>query len=445
MPTYAPVQFSQTSSRIEIPKNTYVPVFQLNPVKQEKSETHSPSSVILASIAVIPFNQNPEQSHGTFADDITAAIVTGLTQFRELSIVGPLMKYKDQSVDAKNIGQLYRVQFMLEGRVQILGDTLRVRTNLTDCRTGFKMWSQIYEYTHTTHNLFEIEDHMTRRIVCDLADHTGIIPNIISKESMQKHLESLKIHEAIYRYEYFLRVLTTDAYYSAVGALEHVTKINPNNALALAMLSHAYAVNYLFDMKVSSASLEDAERLALQALKNDPDCQMAHFAEGFLRFFQGRADQCVAKLRLAILLNPFNAYVISVSGMQLCMLGLWEEGMDLWEKSIQLNPYLQTIYAFVPFMYHYHKGEFEAAWKNAILPNWPIFWVPVMRATAAAQLGLQEQAQDALKELLEMRPDFPSHARELMRRLVYLEDNVEMLLEGLLKAGHYCPVNSRIS
>jgi hypothetical protein len=58
-----------------------------------------------------------------------------------------------------------------------------------------------------------------------------------------------------------------------------------------------------------------------------------------------------------------------------------------------------------------------------------------VRAAAAGQLNLHDQAKAALEELLVMRPDFPSRVRDLMRRVVFLEEHIDMLLEGLFKAG----------
>jgi hypothetical protein len=56
-------------------------------------------------------------------------------------------------------------------------------------------------------------------------------------------------------------------------------------------------------------------------------------------------------------------------------------------------------------------------------------------AAALGQLGLKENAGAAVRELLTLNPDFATRARELMRPQLFSDENVEMLLDGLRKAG----------
>jgi hypothetical protein len=77
----------------------------------------------------------------------------------------------------------------------------------------------------------------------------------------------------------------------------------------------------------------------------------------------------------------------------------------------------------------YCRNEYQEAWSDARL-----FWDPLTRAAASAQLGQVAEAQHAL-ELRRLRPEFASRARELMRRLIFSEENAKMLLERLHKAG----------
>jgi TolB-like protein len=390
----------------------------------------------LPSIAVIAFSINtPHDDDLCLAEDISESIATGLTKFRDLRVVGPLVNYSNITMDAKEFAQRHGVRFLLHGKIQIQGDTLRIRASLLDTSTGFKVWSQIYEYTQTATNYLEIEKAITRQIVGTLTDHEGAIFSIISKESRQKHPSRLGFHDAVQRHEHFLKLFTVDAYHEAAEALELVTKADPNNAEALAMLSITYTIHYQHDMELSAPSLEEIERLAKRAVALDPECQTAHFAEAMVRFSQRQADRCIAKLRMANSLNSFTTYFIHGYEALLCMLGYWEEGMRLWKQAMRLNPHYPISESFVPFMFHYRHGDYKEAWNYAVRFNSHIFWDPLIRAAAAGQRGLHAEAKEALQELLVMRPDFPSRARELMRRVVYLDEHVTMLLDGLLKAG----------
>lgn len=433
---------SHDDIRIEIPKRTYVPVFRLNSKLQDKTKkqnglplTHPPGSIADygPTIAIIPFsgqgfNENEAMS-------ITMLTIAGLTRFSDLHIVGPLMKYKDIAVEIVEIARQYHVRFVLQGLVQTSGEVLRVTTVLTDTRTGFKVWSETYECELTERSLAEIDENISHQIVCTLADYTGVIPNIISQESMRKHFDILDIHEAIYRHEHFLTIFTPKAFIAAVGALKHAVEIHPDSPLVLSMLGSAYATHYMLDMGLTSATLKDAERLAQQAVALNPQCQMAHWVEGYVRFLQGEAERCIAKFRLACSINPLNAYCVNGSAVFLCMMGHWEEGLHLWEQIEKRHPKHPPIYSLTPFMYSYVLGDYESAWSHAVRFDTPMIWDPLVRAAATGQLGLHKQSRVAIRELLEMRPDFPTRARDLIKRVTFLDEHVEMLMDGLYKAG----------
>jgi hypothetical protein len=49
------------------------------------------------------------------------------------------------------------------------------------------------------------------------------------------------------------------------------------------------------------------------------------------------------------------------------------------------------------------------------------------------------EAEKAVHELLSLVPDFNRRGSNLIRRIVYLDENSDMLLEGLRKAGLETP------
>jgi hypothetical protein len=82
------------------------------------------------------------------------------------------------------------------------------------------------------------------------------------------------------------------------------------------------------------------------------------------------------------------------------------------------------------------RGAYQEAWVEAKRVNVPLlFWDPLIQATTLGRPGRITEAQSALEQLLQSKPDFASRAADLMRRLVQTEEDVEMLLNGLRKAG----------
>ena len=135
-------------------------------------------------------------------------------------------------------------------------------------------------------------------------------------------------------------------------------------------------------------------------------------------------------------LNPKTDSEVNGSDFFLAIAREWEEGLVLMERGMQLNPHYPGLYHFIPFMDRYRQGAYKGAWVEARRVNLlMLFWDPLIWAATLGQLGRTPEAQNALAELLQLKPDFASRGRDLMERLVFLDENVEMLLDRLRKAG----------
>jgi hypothetical protein len=85
---------------------------------------------------------------------------------------------------------------------------------------------------------------------------------------------------------------------------------------------------------------------------------------------------------------------------------------------------------------YYRRGAYDFAWTEARRVHAPdLFWDSLIRAACLGQLGRRHKAQRELAELLRLCPDFRTRGQERMQRLLYSEENVAMLMDGLRKAG----------
>jgi hypothetical protein len=118
------------------------------------------------------------------------------------------------------------------------------------------------------------------------------------------------------------------------------------------------------------------------------------------------------------------------------MAGERERGVNLMEKAMRLNPHHPGWYHLVRYMVSYRRGEYDLALAEAQRFNIPAFhFDPIIRAAVLGQLGRHAEARSAVQELLAIVPDFESRGASLVRRFAYLDENVEMLVDGLHKAG----------
>ena len=127
---------------------------------------------------------------------------------------------------------------------------------------------------------------------------------------------------------------------------------------------------------------------------------------------------------------------MGVAGWHMALYGEWDRGLTLMKKGMELNPYHPSWFHLAPFMDYYRRGEFEDALAEALKFNYPeLFWDPLMRAAALGRLGRQAEANTAIRQLLELVPDFAVRGRGIIGSYVKVDDLVDKVIEGLRKAG----------
>ena len=434
--------------RIDIPKGSYVPVFLDNqeatyalgsPECPSSSQIHKSINSSKPSIAVMLFDTlNGKEQFNYFASGLTEEIIIALTRFPDFVVVGPLFRdvLQDKGMDLRDIGQEYGVRFVLDGSIRKHSDTIRLIVKLNETVNGTRLWGQSIDYNLNRNSVLEIEKQLVGRISATIADAYGVIPRSLAKESLAHRSQSLSDYDAVLRFYHYFRFLEGQSMVEAIDALEKAVQKKPDNALTLAMLGDLVVSKYQFGFEDSLSVLDRAEKLGKKAVALDPNCQAARFTMTAIYFLRGQRTLFMKEFEQALRLNPNNTYFVACLALHLAMVGEWERGVKLTDDAMRLNPHHLGHYHWVPFMNHYRRGEYDLAAIEAQRFNSPeFFWDPLNRAAVFGQLGYQVEAKIAVEELLALVPDFEPRGRSLIRRFAYLDEHVDMLVEGLHKAG----------
>ena len=446
----------EDSIRITIPKGSYVPRFQHKaddmPGQSTAAQNGTPdkgSGIQSASnnlndqlptelsLAVLPFvNLSPDEADTYFAAGLTEEFAVALTRFPNFVVIGPLNKLGGRQVGLRQIGREYSVRFVLQGTVRKRGQTIRISVKLGETSHGRNLWADTFDYDLDSVGLYAIEDNVTNQVAATIADDFGVIPRRLFDEIQQKPVENSSVTEAILRYHYFNTVGTSQALAQAIKALELAYLQAPDNSHILATLADSYFVDDFVGYNLVANALNQAEEMAQQALAQNPKSQMAHIVLASVHASRGRKALCVAECHKAAALNPHNAHKLGNCGYLLAMMGEWGSGLALMRKAMELNPHYPSMYHHVAFMNYYRQEMYEEALVEANRVKMPDLMIdPITRAATLGQLGRDEEAQAALAELLALVPDFTARIDELKRRLFFTDENAEMLLDGLRRAG----------
>ena len=441
-------QGNEDPIRIDIPKGSYVPTFLKNPPASQapgSPECPSPEAARIPvdaskpSIALLMFDcLNAKDEFGYVATGVTEEILIALTLFPDFMVVGPLSRdlTSSQDLNARSIGQQYGVRFVLDGTIRVNGQKLRLTIRLADTISGRHLWGQTLDCGLQNGSILESEDHVVDQIVAIIADNYGVIPRTLTTESLAQRKDNPDAYEAVLRYYHHFRVLTQESYVNAIRALEKTVRDYPGHALAAAALGDLVASGYLFGYDEDVSSLARAEALGRKAVALDPNCQTARFTLALIHFLKFRRALFLEEVERALKLNPNNANMNAVISLHVAMVGDWDRAMKLMGKAMRLNPHHPGWYHIVAFMNYYRQGEYDLALVEARRFNTPdFFWDPLIRAAILGQLDRRSEAEKAVDELLALEPDFNLRGRSLIRRLAYLDEHVEILRDGLCKAG----------
>ena len=441
-------QGSQDPILIDIPKGSYVPNFieNHNP-SQVPDSSECPSSNIgptpndasKPSIAVVMFDcLNAKDEFGYMATGLTEESIIALTLFPDFMVVGPLSRdiINLQDLNARSIGQQYGVRFVLDGAIRVNGQKLRFTIRLADTFSGRQLWGQTLDCGLQDGSILEGENHVVDQIVATIADSYGVIPRTLTTESLAQRKDNPDAYEAVLRYYHHFRVLTQESYVDAMRALEKTVRDYPDHALATAALGDLVASSYLFGYDEEVSNLARAEALGRKAVALNPDSQTARFTMALIHFLKFQRPLFLEEVERALKLNPNNANMNAVISLHVAMVGDWDRAMKLMGKAMRLNPHHPGWYHIVAFMNYYRQGEYDLALIEARRFNTPdFFWDPLIRAAVLGQLDRRPEAEKVVDELLALMPDFYQRGRSLIRRLAYLDEHVEILRDGLCKAG----------
>lgn len=131
--------------RIDIPKGAYIPT--INDQLRADGATEMPTNSPHASVMVLPFIQigSAEHANRCHAIAISDHLIYLLTRSSSLRVTSRFSSTRlDPALDARQLGDHYGAQFIIEGTAAITGDECQVMVHLAETTHGYNVWSGLY-------------------------------------------------------------------------------------------------------------------------------------------------------------------------------------------------------------------------------------------------------------------------------------------------------------
>ncbi|MEP6586215.1 MAG: protein kinase [Candidatus Udaeobacter sp.] len=382
------------------------------------------------SIAILPFldlSQAKDQEY--FCDGMSEEILNALAKVDGLRVVGRTssFSFKGKGAAVSEVGKKLNVQNVLEGSLRREGNRVRVTADLINTRSGFHVWTEIYDRELT--GVFALQDEITRSIVDALKIKlAGAVPaqperntevydlylqglyfsNKSSEEDLRRALNFFqravekdptfsRACTGIAKVWYFLAdvyVKPLDAYPASKEAALKALALDEKDAEAHCYLSEAKRV---LDWDLTGADTE-----LKRALELDPNSASAHLFSGLHPLFRDDVKDGLQLILEAEKLDPVSPITSYIATAAYLATGRIDDAVVEGQRTLQLDPnyfYLDSVLAAA----YREKGNFPEAIALYTKAQEATHLPSSGLAITYARMGRETEARNILAQLVQAR------------------------------------------
>ncbi len=387
------------------------------------------------SIAVLPFvNRSGDSEQEYFSDGLTEDIITDLSKISSLFVIASnsTFYYKKKSVKVREVAEELGVRYILEGSVRKGGNRVRITAQLIDAVTGGHLWAERYDRELT--DIFDLQDEVTHQIVSALAVK---LEEDEHKRLARKGTKNVDAYDHLLRGMENLDHLSKEACEDALRMFQKSVRLDPDYALAFALLAWTHLVQWMLGWTKDHASLEQSLQMAQKAVALDDSLAEAHWVLGNVYLWQKEYEKAILQLETAISINKNDADSYATLGNVLTWAGRLEEAVEMIKKAMRLNPYYPAWYLLrlgqaYSLMEQY--DEAAALLKKALSRDPKIIPAHIFLAFVYSQTGRDTAAGAEIEALLKANPGY---SQEILRETVPIKDKEKraLIMNALKKAG----------
>jgi len=394
-----------------------------------------PPVVLVAATQSSPDNASAQQ----IATGFTQALLLALSRYDGLRVIQmPAAMTAAAALTKLGADKTHPIAaaYVLESNVRQDTENIRFWWVLKDARTNETVWTDVADRSRSKGMTIGVEDQVAQKVGTVIGQPQGLI-------AMQQIA-----YERSQPTEGYGCVLRSRAYYLSISeplhreireCLENAVSLSPDYAEAWAMLAFIYLDedrNHFNRRATAEDALDRAVKAAQRAAELAPQSETAQEALMGVHYRRGDFDAAFRAGRRAIEINPHNPELLSALGIRLFARGQWDEGAAMVRTSIEQALVVPPLDRFTLVFDDYRKQDYKAALAQADLIELPkYYFVPLVRAAIHGQLGNIAEARENIDALLRLRPDYASEMRRELRSRHYTEPLIDMLAEGLQKAG----------
>ncbi len=354
------------------------------------------------SIAVLPLanlSGDPQQEY--FADGMTEALITGLSQISALKVISrtSAMRYKGTNKPLPEVARELGVDAVVEGSVLRSGQRVRITAQLIHGETDRHLWAKSYE--RDLSDILALQSELSGTIAHEI--QAKLTPQEQTRLAAARPVNPAA-HEAYLQGRFQYNRFDLEGINKSLEHYNQAIRLDPGYAQAFAGLAYSYTSLGFFGISPPRELLEKAKASGEKALALDDSSVEAHIALAYAKLV-GDWDWSGAEYELqrALALNPGSQDAHFYYSIFLSARERHEEAIAEAKRARELDP-LSLLMNVNMGWRHFHAGRLEPAelWFRRTLEMDARYDVARLNL---AQLYMQQgRNEEALAELERLRP-----------------------------------------
>src|SRR6266566_430744 len=319
------------------------------------------------TLVVLPFANLGPTGDQYFTDGVTEEITARLSAIGDWRVIASTSAnlYRNSRKGIREIGAELGADYVLEGSVRWERSAqgparVRVTPQLITTADATHLWAEVYD--EPLDEIFRVQGDIAQKVVRAL--------DVRLLEPQRRQLATIPTHN-LEAYDYYLRGSGYEgrgpAHAGALAAVrmyEKAVALDPNFALAYAMLSRKHSQIYLYYWDRSPERLALAKGAVDKALALDPGLRefavveasrpsdaRVFLAEGVLRMRQGKMPEALAAFEKALQLDPLSDGVANQYAQVYDMLRDFTRAEALYDRALALAPDKPDLYYWKTWLY----------------------------------------------------------------------------------------------
>jgi eukaryotic-like serine/threonine-protein kinase len=390
----------------------------------------------IQSLAVLPLaNLSGDPAQDYFADGMTDALITELSQIRKLRVISrtSVMQYKHSQKPLSEIARDLNVDAIVEGSVVRANGRVRISAKLLQASVEQSLWADSYERDFT--DVLALQSDVATAIA------RGIQVELSGPEASRLASSKAIVPEA---YEAYLKgrfeaeKRTPEGMTSAVQYFQTAIAKDPAFAAAYAELANSLLFLSNYQIRAPAEVIPQAKAAAQKALQLDDRLAEAHASLAAIRFYHLEWDGVESEFQRAIALNPGYAPALHWYALFLAALGRKDESITEIKLAREIDPRSLIINANVGWCYYLANDPDRAIEeeKNTLRLDPGFVVAHGYLGQAYVQKKMYEQAIDELRKTVSLTPGDLARKAELGNAYAHAGRNreAEEIMQEFLRA-----------